>query len=62
MTLKPADGKCFNCGSKAHTKPDCPRPKKETGETSPRRKKGGGAMSAAAVSPEEENVGTSSTT
>ena len=25
----PKDGQCFNCGSKSHTKPDCPAPKKD---------------------------------
>ena len=25
--LKPTDGQCFNCGSKSHSKPDCPYPK-----------------------------------
>ena len=27
--LTPKDGRCFNCGSKSHTKPDCPAPKKD---------------------------------
>ena len=27
MELKPTDGQCFNCGSKKHSKPDCPYPK-----------------------------------
>ena len=29
--MKPQDGRCFNCGAKDHSKPDCPYPKKASG-------------------------------